>query len=407
MHNIAVLRLLDGGLHCYPPGAAEQPLVLDTDAARQSLRDTLVAQRWGLCFAVPSAALRLLTLEVPADEKKHLAQALPFTLEEQVAEDVDELHFAFAPLSSPFGNRYAVGLCRREDMADWQAQLADFGQLSQWLPEALLLPWREGEWCLLLEGERAVVRSGECGGFACERELLPLLLEAALAEAESGDGQEPGALVVYGADQAADLALVPEALRARCQWRRGNLCSALLLVDALPGLNLLQGAFAPRLPLARWWREWRLVAVVLAAVFCLQLLSTWLDYRALSRQNLELRTAREASYRQAYPQGAVVDPEKQLQRQLDALRGTGGGSGFVPLLDRVGRVLVAEPGTRLASLNYSDRSGDMRMNLVARDYESVERVRAGINAGGLSATMESSSAQGEGVRARLRVEARG
>ena len=45
----------------------------------------------------------------------------------------------------------------------------------------------------------------------------------------------------------------------------------------------------------------------------------------------------------------------------------------------------------------------MRMNILAVDFEAVERVRADINETGLEAVMESSSAQGDKVRARLRV----
>jgi len=75
-------------------------------------------------------------------------------------------------------------------------------------------------------------------------------------------------------------------------------------------------------------------------------------------------------------------------------------------MDRVGQVLDKESGTVLGSINYNDRGGDMRMNIVADDFQSVERVRSGINAAGLVATMESSSAQSDGVRARIRVGAR-
>ena len=43
------------------------------------------------------------------------------------------------------------------------------------------------------------------------------------------------------------------------------------------------------------------------------------------------------------------------------------------------------------------------MNIVAADFETVEQVRSAINQSGLEAVMESSSAQADGVRARLRV----
>ena len=48
----------------------------------------------------------------------------------------------------------------------------------------------------------------------------------------------------------------------------------------------------------------------------------------------------------------------------------------------------------------------MRMNIVATDFEAVEQVRAAINQSGLDAVMESSSSQGDRVRARLRVGVR-
>ena len=66
--------------------------------------------------------------------------------------------------------------------------------------------------------------------------------------------------------------------------------------------------------------------------------------------------------------------------------------------------MIAErPGTRIASINYNDKADEMRMNILAADFEAVEQVRSAINQSGLQAVMESSSARADGVRARLRV----
>jgi len=286
-------------------------------------------------------------------------------------------------------------------MLAWQSMLEDFPGIRQWVPEPLLLPWRDGEWCLVLEQDVAIVRFDQCGGFSIERDLLPTMLAALAAEQP-----EPTAVVVYGRDQAADIALLPEALRGVAQWRRGNLHAALLLAESQqPVINLLQGEFTARLPVTRWWREWRAVAAVFAVAFGLQLVAGYLDYLNLERQNLYLRAAVEASYRKAYPRGAVVDAETQLGRQLAALRGSGQNSGFVHLVEQVGAAVAANPGTSLATINYnfSNRGGEMRMNIEAADFATVERVRAQINEAGLQAVMESSSARGDKVRARLRV----
>lgn len=411
MHS-SVIRLVQGRLAWYAPGggppggapsgddaqeAVDAPQWLDDEDVRQQLRAALTQQRSRPRFAAPGGDVRLLRVPVSAAEKKHIAKSLPFMLEEQVVEDIEGLHFASVPLDKL---ELGVAVCSREKMLAWRALLEDFPGIQQWVPEQLLLPWREGEWCVVLEGDDAIVRFDSFGGFSIECELLSVMLSGLLAERD-----EPAAIILYGSDQAADTALIPEPLRDRVQWRRGSLRSAMLLSEPQPSVNLRQGEFTARLPVMRWWREWRAVAAVFAVAFGLQLVAGYLDYLKLQRENQSLRAAVEASYREAYPRGAVVDAETQLQRQLAALRGSGQSSGFVHLVEQVGAAIAANPGTSVATLNYnfSDRGGEMRMNIEAADFEAVERVRADINQAGLQAIMESSSARGDRVRARLRV----
>jgi general secretion pathway protein L len=391
-----VIRLLQGRLAWYPPGASDEPQWLDNDIARENLRAALSQQRVVPCFAVPGDDVRLMQIEISAQEKKHIGKSLAFLLEEQVAADIEELHFASMPLDK---SHLAVAICALDKMLDWQAMLGDYPGIKHWIPEPLLLPWQAGEWCVVRDGDDAIVRTGECDGFTIESEMLPVLLAAALQEQE-----QPQAVICYGRDQVADIALLPESLQDRVQWRNGNLYSALMLSEAgTNSLNLLQGRFAVRLPLSRWWREWRTVAVACGVAFALQLVATYTDYLHLKRDNLALRGALEQSYRKAYPKGAIVDAEKQLRRQLGALRGSGETTGFVSLMERAGEVIAKTPGTSIATINYNDKGGEMRLNILATNFEAVERVREQINQAGLQAVMESSSAQGDQVRARLRV----
>ncbi|MFK7977625.1 MAG: type II secretion system protein GspL [Halioglobus sp.] len=409
MQNTAIVRLINDRLAWYPPGASDEPVWLDDDAAAQSLRVALAQRKMKVIFAVPGADARLLTLPVTAAEKKHLAKSLPFMLEEQVAADVDDLHFAYTTIDA---DHIAVAVCARERVDYWQERLAQFPGITHWLPEPLLLPHQPDEWCLVLEQgsegaeQTAVVRTGAAQGFTSEQSMLEPLLAAVLpaASAEADTPALPAAVVIYGNDQAADTALVPDALESKVQWRQGNLFSAMLLSEAGQlDLNLLQGGYAPRLPFERWWKYWRAAAALFALAFGLQLGADYLELRTLDEDNLALRQAVETSYRQAFPKGAVVDAEKQLSRQLDALRGTSESGGFVSLMEQVGGVVAAMPGTSIATINYNDKSAEMRMNLVATDFEAVEELRTKINAAGLEAVMESSNAQGDGVRARLRI----
>lgn len=397
MQNIAVIRRIDGLLAWHPPGASEGARLLDNESEQEELRAALGERRYTPVFAVPGDEARLVQLAIAAEERRHLARSLPFMLEEELATDVSELHFASHPLARL---EYAVAVCSTADMDSYREQLSHYPEIGLWIPEPLLLPWSVGEWCMVLEADRAIVRTGRCAGFSIERDMLPALLAAAAVE-----GEEPGAVVIYGRDQEADTNLLPDVLRDRVQWRDGNLYAAMLIAeDPADVVNLRQGEYARRLPLGRWWRQWRVAAVLFGAALAVHLLATYMDYRQLQQQNVALRTAVQDSYRKAYPRGNVVDAEKQLRRQLDALSGSSGGSSFVSLMARVGKLVSASDGTSIVSINYSDKSGEMRLNIVAANYGAVEQVRSGMVDAGLEAVMESSSAKGDKVRARLRVE---
>ncbi|MEM9256863.1 MAG: type II secretion system protein GspL [Pseudomonadota bacterium] len=405
MQSIAVIRRVAGRLAWYPAGAGEEPRWLDDEATADELRLTLSQRRTPVCFAAPGADTRLLTLAVSPAERKHIAKSLPFTLEEDVADDIDDLHF-----SSRFIDKELLGVavCSRNKMDEWAGWLAAFPGAGRWIPEPLLLPWQPGEWCIVLEGDDAIIRTGQCHGFAIERDMVGALLSGVLAEEASDDGDEPAspeAVVVYGSDQAEDTAILPEALQDRVQWRQGNLYAAMMLQDDnLVDLNLLQGDYAVRLPLGRWWRQWRLLAAAFAGAFMLQVAAVYADYRSLNTENVALRSAVMDSYRRAYPSGNVVDPEKQLQRQLDALRGTSQSSGFITLIEPVGAAIAGMPGTEIVSINYSDRGDEIRLNIVAPDYGAVEKLRTDMSDASLEAVIETSSATPDGkVRARLRV----
>lgn len=396
MHNIAVIRSTDSGLLWYPPGSSTGPQLLDCELAKDALRAAIAQNQLTTVFAVPGEDARLLHLKISAEEKKHLSKSLPFMLEEQLAEDIGTVHFARHAIDKL---ELAVAVCSVERMDEFATLLEEFPGVKLWLPEVLLLPWKSGDWCVVFTATTAIVRTGQCEGFSIERAMLLVLLECSSSE----DGA-PLNLVVYGQDQANEILLIPDALQSKVQWREGDLYSAMLIAEPPnPPLNLRQGVFAQRLPLHRWWRQWRAIAALAGVALALHMGSTYMDYRQLQHENVALRTAVQDSYRRVFERGAVPRPEIQLQRELDALTGSGQSTGFVRFMERVGAVIAASQDTRVVSINYSDKTAEMRINIVTTDYEAVEKIRAGVNAAGLDAIMENSSAQEGTVRARLRI----
>ena len=123
----------------------------------------------------------------------------------------------------------------------------------------------------------------------------------------------------------------------------------------------------------------------------------------LKAEDLELRQAIQASYRRVNPRGAVVDVEKQLNRQLGEFGANTQRRAFTPIIVGLLTAIQQVDGIQLTALNYSGK-GDLRLSLSAPNFESVEQVREQLKAQSFSAQLENSNARSDGVVARLRVQ---
>ena len=374
--NLSVLRPAAAALSLWRAGAAESTPVDDATPIPEAA-----------VLAVSAERVRLTEIAVSAAEVRHLQQSLPYLVEEDVAEDIEQLHFASAPLTE---GQFAVAVVRREVMEALEASAA--GNAGSWLPEQLLLPWQSGDCTLLVEGDRVLLRWGYAAGTAVPLDALPLLIQSLPSAIERW--------VIYCDDLASLMPSLPEG--AKIDHRRGHFGDALMLVDAAKHpLNLRQGAFAPRLPLARWWQLWRPTAVAAGVALALQFSVDAIYWQRLKAENLALREAIQASYRKANPRGAVVDAEKQLDRQLAGLRRSGGGGEpFTPMLAKVIKTVAEVGDIDLGTLNYST-SGELRINMTAPDFAAVEALRGQLSTAGVTSSVEGTSARGDRISARL------
>ena len=138
---------------------------------------------FSLILLLPDEEITLKTVRFDADEKKLLRQTVPFSLEEELSVDIDELHFA---LAKPNHDQVAVAIAERRKLADWlapfqQAQL----ELTSVLPESLLLPWQPEQWHILIEDDRILVRTHEHRGFAVPLATGELALTLLIEEAQT------------------------------------------------------------------------------------------------------------------------------------------------------------------------------------------------------------------------------
>lgn len=347
-----------------------------------------------LVLVVPAQKVMLQEVAFAAHERKLLRQTVPYSLEDELLDDVDTQHFALGVIA---GEKVPVAIIDKQWLSAWLQQCLQAGlDIKRALPEQLLLPYREQCWTLRVEPERWLVRINTSRGFALEPESAKIALQLLLDNAQ----ELPRQLLVCSDEPIETLLLqLPELLRGSVEVLEKT---PLVLTEGALLIDFLQGAFARTLPWRRWWLQWRLAAIVFAVAVAVHLLVGGIQHHRLNQQNIALRQQIEEVYRTVEPRGVVNDPELQLRRKLEALQ-SHQGSGVLPLFQQVGGVLKATDGIAVQNLTYSEHQGELRVSLSANTFKDVEAVRAAIANTGLNAQLVGSNTDGDKTRAQLRI----
>lgn len=357
---------------------------------------------------VPGVEILLAEPELPVRGGARLAQVVPFALEEQLASDVESMHFALGKREAG-RNGTPVAAVPRACMDAWLARLRG----AQIEPDALYadtsaLPANPGQSVLLIEGDLLYVRHPG---------RLPLVLDAqplaeALELADLFPADNPRSVVVYLSQQ--DWNSHQGTLDA-ARERLDNLKVQLLPHGALPLLgteiaanppiNLLQGPYATRTPAGERWRSWRIAAVLLAALISLNLLGKALDIWRLGKQERALDAAIEQVFRDSMAEQNAVDARRRMEARLALVRGGGGGQGLLDVLEVTSQAFSQVPGVSVDALSF--RSNVLDLKVAGKDVTSLERLRSLVGERGLQAELQSSDTREEGVEGRIQIKGRG
>lgn len=381
---------------------------------------------------VPGADVLLAQVELPAMKAQRLARAVPFALEEQLIDDVDDLHVAIGQRDAK--GRVANAVVSRTKLEAWLAQLKAVGlQADVMTPEMFGLHWDAtdvagaGHWSMLIDGQAGLLRTGAQTGLAFEADSLLVAMQACIDEAGDtlpvslrlticsdaddkngfADSDEHHALSALCDEHGIDLSLASPS-EARNAPQGALLAMLVQGFDERHAINLLQGDFSRKQQFEKMLRPWR-PALMLAGLWLVFQASMFVvEYSRLSTQNSELKEQIEMVYRDAFPQSRnIVNPKVQMQRGLEKLRGGGGQhDGLLPLLAQTGAVLKATPGASLRTLRYKSNKLDLDVNMP--DLQSLDKLKQRLtNEAKLKVEIVSASSRDGKVESRLSLQVAG
>ncbi|HKU15302.1 MAG TPA: type II secretion system protein GspL [Steroidobacteraceae bacterium] len=398
-------------LHASAAGTSADWIVMDAAGARRGNvqsgpLDLAPASAAGkkVIVLVPGTDALLAEPVLPVKSGAKLAQVVPFALEEHLAADVEDLHFAVGKRETRPGTPVTVVSHAR--MEAWQAILADAGLHADALyPETAALPETPNAVTLLIDGARVYVRRPETPGTVLDVEPLIEALQLALASGE--EAREHVTIYVSEDDYERERELL-EGLReftASLQLKLlpdGPLPLLAANIVRSTAVNLLQGRYQSKRKLNVSFAPWRYAAVLAVVFLAAHLgLKTWqyFHYRA---QEARLDSQIGDLYQQLMPGAPLPEAARArelVEARLSQLRGTGPVSGMMATLATLGEALGQAPGTNVEALVYRNNQTDLRV--LAPSVDVLDRIRQFAGERGLDARIESASPRESKFEGRL------
>jgi general secretion pathway protein L len=403
-----------------PPGQEDTEwLILDDSGAPTPTRQrgslSLAAAVWRsgkVIVLAPATQVLLAEPELPPGGGAKLARAVPFALEEQLTEDVDQLSFAIGHRRS--NGTTPVAVVSRTVLQGWLANLTAAGLEPQAIyADISLIPENPGQTVLWLENERLAVRRPGAIPFAVELSPVKEALVVAgviadpLEAREQAKPKENAVLYVTREDwlrvqgDFEDLLEEFESLKVQLlgdgalPWlARGS--------NSADSVNLLQGEFSRATDYSARWRQWRVAAALAAALLVVHVAAQALQIRQAKKQSAALDNEISQVFTLAMPGEPQSDPRRQMQTRLERIRKSGAGPQyFMHTLEVLSGALAVTPKTAISALSYRDNAVDLTVS--APSLAALSQLTQFAGSKGLAAEIQSSNPVASGVEAHLHV----
>ncbi len=380
-----------------------------TDVKQGSLEEAAAdAVGTRVVVIVPAEDVLLTHTAVPGKKSPGvMRQAVPYLLEEQLADDVESLHFSLGLVD---GDEVAVAVVARQRMDSWLAMLREAGIAPHELvPETLALPLERDAWTLLAGTDgRLLLRDGPQSGMAIDVANAQAILQAAIDSAE--EERKPSTLAIYECGELRMALPDLDIEMTRAPMREDILSLLVAGYQTTDTINLLQGHYSRRERIGQYWRPWKVPLGLVAALIVLQVATSIFDYQRLSAQKSRLWGEVLATYRQAFPDETNIPyPQRQMEEHLKRLRGGGGGAtaaSFSQLLAKSGQLFKATPGLAIKRLSY--KNGSLDVALTIGDLQKLDQLKQQLSdKGSLAVEIVSAASRDKLVEARLRISERG
>lgn len=373
-----------------------------------SLSDAaVIAEKHKSIVLLESTDIYIDSVNLPIKNPQKLLRAIPFSLEEKIADDIDDLHFVAAKTSADGST--AVAAIKHETLKRILSSLetANINPIAI-IPDSLCLTANANQWAMLLQDDRCSLQFNSLSAGKFDRDALALLLKMELQQVEP----QPEKIIVFQQDgDKSEISDIQEIIPQDIELIKVSYNSHPLVVfcgqykHAL-ALNLLQHSYQPQQKVNVNWQRWRLAASLSFIWLCLNLGMASVQNNEYAAINKELQTGIDRIYKKAFPQSKrIVNARVQMEQKLDELKGGGqasSGTSFVTLLAASSVALSSDKSLTIESINYRNNTIDVAVT--GKNLQSIEQLNKKLNNAALYAEIISSSSDKNQVKGSIRIK---
>lgn len=293
---------------------------------------------------------------------RQMQQALPYLIEEELAGDVEKLHFTVIAKQTDLVH---VAICDKQRMANWLDWLVSAEiPCKQFIPEGLALPLpSDNNWQAIQLDNIWVVRESKALAWSCEAPLLSIIL-ANKIEQES--------------EQCIEChSPIEETQPGEWQSMPPTLPMQLLAIGALScRVNLLHSEFKLSKESNTELLKWRLPAIFAALLFVFSCANLYMQNRQLEAQVDFVKEQVEDVYKLAFPNQNKL-PYSRIKRKLNSMLSEVGSDSssadFLVMVNELAPGFKTNKELVVTSLKYDASKQEMRILALGSNFQAFEK----------------------------------
>lgn len=366
---------------------------------------------------VPANWVHSTRVTIPGKQTRFIQQALPFAVEDQLAEDLDNVHIALGDKNSD--GSHSVDIINHHLFETFHTALVETGYpVNAIYSDASLLPITGINVSLGFEKDWVLVNSDNGAISRVKLFNAASYFESVFKENELAETAVKQVNCYISPEQLESLKLLLAELQQieGFEWSSHDL--NIPIIDLLceswfqqgtKGINLCQGEFKIASGSEPSLKKWRAVAAVAGIWFLLQVgLDLGKGFYYQKEAEINQQQALQL-YKSIFPgerRVTVNNLKRSLQGKLKQATSDTGGNDFLSLLSETGYQYSLVPNSQsieFNTINFSDQRQELTIELKASSFQQLDQLKNGLTSAGLGAKISSAINEQNSVRGRLSV----